>query len=59
MSIPGLPSTRETDIPERVQKRATKMTEGLTSLTQGEAERAASVQTGKEKAQGNLINVYK
>lgn len=32
MSNPGLPSTRQTDIPERVQQRATKMTEGLEHL---------------------------
>ena len=58
MSSSGLLSTGETDILERVQCRATKVIKGLEHFFYKEkAERAGTVQSGEEKAQGDLINV--
>jgi len=49
---------RDTDILERIQWRATKTVKVLEHLSWGKAERAI-VQAGEEKAQGDLIKVYK
>ncbi|GAB0186483.1 mitochondrial enolase superfamily member 1 [Grus japonensis] len=51
---------RDMDILERVQQRATKMMKGLEHLSYEERLRKlGTVEHGKEKARGDLINVYK
>ena len=51
---------RDMDVLERVQERAVKMIKGQEHLFPwGKAERAGTVQPGEEKAQGDLIHVYK
>ncbi|KAK4832687.1 hypothetical protein QYF61_025148 [Mycteria americana] len=45
--------------PVRVQQRAMKIIKGLEHLTRGEAERAGILQSGEEKAQGDLNDVHK
>ena len=49
---------RDMDIPERVQQRATKMTEGLEHFTDEEKQGELGL-FSLEKTQGDLIHVYK
>lgn len=44
----------------RIQQRDTKIMRGLGFLSyDGEAERAGTAQTGKEKSKGGLINIFR
>jgi len=50
---------RDTDILERLQRRANEVVKGLEHLSREERLRAGTVQPGEEKAQGVLTKVYK
>lgn len=59
-SSSGLPTTRETKRSEQVQQVSTKTIKGLEHLSYEErVKRARTVQPGEEKAQRDLIKLYK